>query len=206
MDLGYSLTFGLGDEEEYEYGTKDHETGEEPEATVDADGYLHDGEAERDHEDQHPVGNDRDTSGSSTVLHREELSHHHPRDGTEAHGEGHDEQDEADERDPTEGSDVVAIFLHLEVDAKDDEAKTHDARTLEEQDPTTSFVDEDRREVSSNGLDDSYDDGGDDGRDVGASRLEDVVRVEDDGVDATELLEEHEAEPTDERHARSLCC
>lgn len=96
------------------------------------------------------------------------------------------------------------ILLQLEVDPKNDEAESHDGCALEEEDPTAGFIDEDWREVGGNGLYDADDDGGDDGRDVGAGGLEDVVGVEDDGVDAAELLEEHEAEAADERHAGRL--
>lgn len=70
----------------------------------------------------------------------------------------------------------------------------------------TSLINEDGREIGSNGLHDSYNDGSNDGGDVGSSGLEDVVGVEDDGVDAAELLEEHEAEAADERHAGRAVC
>lgn len=52
-------------------------------------------------------------------------------------------------------------------------------------------------------MDNTNDNGGYNCRDVGAGRLENVIGVEDDGVDATELLEEHETKPDDERHART---
>ena len=93
------------------------------------------------------------------------------------------------------------ILLQFEVDTENDEAESHDGCALEKEDPTAGFVNEDGREVSRNGLYYANNDSGDDGRDVGASRLEDVVGVEDDGVDAAELLEEHEAQAADESHA-----
>lgn len=52
-------------------------------------------------------------------------------------------------------------------------------------------------------MDDANDDGCDDWVDVGAGGREDVVGVEDDSVDAAELLEEHEPKRADERHERS---
>lgn len=94
MDLRNSLTLSLRNQEEHKYGSNNHETGEEPEATVDAQSILHDRETESDYEHQHPVHNDGDTSRSTSELNREQLSHHHPRYGTEAHGEGNDEQDQ----------------------------------------------------------------------------------------------------------------
>lgn len=75
---------------------------------------------------------------------------------------------------------------------------------MEEQDPAASAFDEQRADVGGDGLDDADDDGGDDGGDGGAGGLEDVVSVEDDRVDAAELLEEHQAEPAHECHARRL--
>lgn len=89
--------------------------------------------------------------------------------------------------------------MHLEVDTKDDKTDSHDGAALEEEDLPAGAFDEQRRNVSGDGLDDADYDGGNSGRDVGAGGLEDVVGVEDNGVDAAELLEEHEAEGADQR-------
>lgn len=91
--------------------------------------------------------------------------------------------------------------MKFEVDTKNDEAKAHDDTALEKEDASARAFDQQRRNVSGNGLDDTNDDGRDGRVDVRAGGLEDVVGVEDDGVDAAELLEEHEAQGTDESHA-----
>jgi len=63
-------------------------------------------------------------------------------------------------------------------------------------------VDEEGGGEGDDDLHDADDDGGDAGREGAAGGVEDNDRVEDDGVDARELLEQHQPEADGERLAR----
>lgn len=128
-----------------------------------------------------------------------------PWNGSEAKRERYNEDTERNDRQPTEA--VNARFIsafHEEVNAEHESAQSHHRVGNQQQDSTTQSIDDKSSNKGCQHLHHSNDDCGDFRVDSSTGCLENVSRVEDDSVDAGNLLEEHQTEADNESTNRSL--
>lgn len=124
----------------------------------------------------------------------------YPRNWAESQRETDDEQNNAAQREDRDVCHVRAALLHAKVDAEHDQTQAHHDAGLEKQEPATSFLNEQGWGDCHYDLHDTDDDCADGWVQSAAGRLKDALGVEDDGVDAGELLEQHERQRDDEGH------
>eukprot|EP00053_Salpingoeca_punica_P008838 m.78959 g.78959 ORF g.78959 m.78959 type:complete len:416 (+) comp14770_c0_seq2:125-1372(+) len=146
-----------------------------------------------------PVEQHGGARGHATHLRREDLGHHQPRDGAQAQREEGDVQQHGNERHRS-GNGVVVRLLKKVV-AQHSRTRRHADAGHHQQSTPARAVHQEAGDHRHNHLDGA----GREGRHIRARHagiLEDALAEEENGVDAAELLEEHEADRHHHRPAR----
>lgn len=146
-------------------------------------------------EGHEPVEQASAASSDTFDLVVKNFAHHHPGNGSESEGEENNEQTDGKQRQPADGVDSAGVVdLHVEVDSEDEGSQAHGNAGNQEQHSPAETIDNQRADEDSDHLHGSNDDCRDAGVQGASSGFEYGARVENNRVDSTELLEEHQPE------------
>lgn len=197
-DLVQALALGLRHQQGDEEGAAGSDHGEDEEGAAPVEGVLHVRVELGDGEGHKPVGATGHRRGRALDAGREHLPDDAPGQRAEAEREHDDEQGHGQQRQPGELQRAPAL-RHVEVGAQRGEAHRHDAARQQQQHAAPGAVGQHRGHEGGQDLYDADDDGALVRRQRDARACEDLASVEEDGVDAGQLLGGHQ--PQGHHHA-----